>query len=446
MVIFAADNVQKLIIMKSIQSYRLLLPMILIWVMWMPVMATEPDLPREQGDTFEFSFYGETLNAASIKTVRVKSVRDDDVKEAWHKYRKRDAAPVLSSLRGLSDELGLNDWFVFELVRSYADELLGNSSPLDRVLLEHYLLVNMGYEVRLARTERQLVLLLPIEQEVYERCFVKINNKDYYLFFDDLESNEDEVSVLYPCDPSKNDVGKGQTISLLFDGSPLKIRSGEDKACELDDGRIRVSCTINEGVMKMLKDYPLMDLQSYVTSVVLPQFQDSILGQMKPQIEDMSQCEAANALLHFVQHVFAYENDQEYHGHEKVYFIEENFYYDYNDCEDRSILYAFLVRSLLGLDVQIVVYPDHECTAVRFTDCLTYGNGYYFGGEFYLICDPSYVGARIGKCMPKYRSLEPKIYVVKKSTLSDGYQSPLEPKLEKIVTVTNNPFDHLIAL
>lgn len=208
------------------------------WVMWVPGKAMEADLPLDEGETFEFSFYGETLNAASLKTVQVKSVHDDDVVEAWHKYKKIDITPVLSSLRGLSEELGLNDWFVFELVRSYADELLGHSSPMDRVLLEHYLLTNLGYDVRLARTERQLVLLLSIEQEVYERYYVKIGNKDYYLFYDDLDSNEDEVSVLYPCDPSKNDIGKGQSISLLFEGSPLKIRSGKEKACELDDGRI----------------------------------------------------------------------------------------------------------------------------------------------------------------------------------------------------------------
>lgn len=423
--------------MKSKQKYWQWLPIMAFWVMWMPGKAMEADLQLDEGETFEFSFYGETLNAASLKTVQVKSVHDYDVIEAWHKYKKNDIAPVLSSLRGLSEELGLNDWFVFELVRSYADELLGHSSPMDRVLLEHYLLTNLGYDVRLARTERQLVLLLPIEQEVYERCYVKIGNKDYYLFYDDLDSNEDEVSVLYPCDPSKNDIGKGQSISLLFEGSPLKIRSGKEKACELDDGRIRVACSVDEGVMKMLQNYPLMDLECYVTSVVLPQFQDSLLRQMRPQIEGLTQYEAANALLHFVQHVFAYENDLEYHGREKFYFIEENFYYDFNDCEDRSILYAFLVRSLLGLDVQLVVYPNHECTAVHFTDCLAYGNGYYYGGEFYVICDPSYVGARIGKCMPKYRALEPRIFYVKKSTPKGDDCSPLKPRLDKRVVAYN---------
>ena len=406
--------------------------------MTMPVGAKDvsPPLP---GNDVEFTFYGQTLNVAKLNTVKVKSVCDIDVSDAWHVYKKRNVAPVISSLRSLSTGMGLNDWFVFQLVRSYVDALLNNGSPMDRVVLEHFLLVGMGYDVRLARTERQLLLLVPFEQEVYEHGFVKVDGRDYYLFFDDLEANQDEKSVLYPCDPSKKDLGKGHALSLLFDGEPLKLRSGDDKYCELDDGKICLSCNVNEGVMDMLRNYPMMDLRCYVTSVVMPQFQHSILEQMKPQIEDMSQCEAANALLHFVQYVFDYENDNEMHGHEKAYFIEENFYYDKNDCEDRSILYAFLVRSLLDLDVQIVEYPGHECTGVHFTDCRTYGNGYYIDGEFYLICDPSYVGASIGRCMPKYRSLQPSVYVMKATTLGAAYQSPLQPSIEDIISVPEIP-------
>ena len=187
--------------------------------------------------------------------------------------------------------------------------------------------------------------------------------------------------------------------------------------------------------MEMLRNYPLMDPQSYVTSVVIPQFQHSILEQLKPQIEDLSQCEAANALLHFVQNAFEYENDRDSYGHEKLNFIEENFFYSKNDCDDRSILFAFLVHSLLGLDVQIVEYPGHECTGVRFTDCLSYGNGYYYGDDYYLICDPSYVGAGIGKCMPKYRSVRPRVYVMNKSTVNQNNNSPLKPVLDKAISI-----------
>ena len=424
-VIFAALNFRCLIMMKSLYVYRPLLFFLAVWMVSLTVRAGDAAPPQPAG-AMEFSFYGQELQAPRLNAVKVKSVCDYDVSTAWHDYQNRDVASVLESLRLLSSDMGLNDWFVFQLVRKYVDALLDTATPKDRVVLEHFLLVALGYDVRLARTEHQLLLLVPFEQEVYEQCFVKVNGKDYYLYYDDLEANEDERLTLHPCDPSKKDVGKGHALNLLFDREPLKVRSGEDKYCELDDGKIRFACNVNEGIMEMLRNYPLLDFRSYVTSVVMPQIQDSILGQMKPQLEDMTQCEAANALLHFVQHVFNYENDLESHGREKVYFIEENFYYDKNDCDDRSVLYAFLVRSLLDLDVQIVEYPGHECTAVHFTDCITYGSGYYVDGEFYLICDPSYVGAPIGRCMPKYRTIQPQVYVVK-SAMGDANQSPLSP-------------------
>lgn len=431
-----------LIIMAHIGIYRRLALCCLAWLLIVPVFADEKacpmavDVPTLDSELV-FSFYGKSLQVAKLHPAKVQSMGESDVAEAWNSYKNKvEVDAVLSSLRTLSDELGLNDWFVFELVRDYVNALLNNCSPLDRMVLDHYLLVGMGYDVRLARTERQLVLLVPIKQAVYEHQFVRVGDKEFYLFFDDEESAEEKLSVIVACDPSKKDVGEGHSINLLFDNTSLKVRSGEDRLCELDDGKIRITCTVNEGIMEMLRNYPMMDLQNYVTSVVMPQFQDTILGQLRPQIEDMTQCEAANALLHFVQYVFGYENDSVSHGREKAYFVEENFYYNNNDCEDRSILYAFLVRSLLGLDVQIVEYPGHECTAVHFTDCLTYGNGYYFGGEFYLICDPSYIGATIGKCMPEFRLVEPRVYIVRNSTREkDGHHSPLHPRLDKMVRV-----------
>lgn len=429
--------------MKSTHKYRLWLSVIIIL---MATLSATPQgniclassvnsISHVQDNELVFSFYGKSLQAAKIKTNKVKSTNEFDVAQAWQNYKRVEVEKVCSSLRSLATELGLNDWFILELVRSYVDELLISGSPMDRVVLEHYLLVAMGYDVRIARTEHQLLLLVPIKQQIYEHGFVRADGKEYYLFFDDLEDHADDVTFIQPCDPSKNDVGKGQSFSLLFDNTTLNVRYGEDYTCVLDDGNISVTYSVNEGLMEMLRNYPLMDPQSYVTSVVIPQFQHSILEQLKPQIEDLSQCEAANALLHFVQNAFEYENDRDSYGHEKLNFIEENFFYSKNDCDDRSILFAFLVHSLLGLDVQIVEYPGHECTGVRFTDCLSYGNGYYYGDDYYLICDPSYVGAGIGKCMPKYRSVSPRVYVMNTSTVNQNNNSPLKPVLEKAISI-----------
>ena len=211
--------------------------------------------------------------------------------------------------------------------------------------------------------------------------------------------------------------------------------------CDFDDGQIHITCKVNPLVMKMLRNYPLMDLQCYASSVVLPQFHVAIQEQLMAQLEGMSQCDAADALLHFVQYVFGYEDDVEQYGQEKVNFVEENFFYDNNDCEDRSILYAFLINSLLGLDVQFIHYPGHECTGVRFTECLTRGNGYYYGGDYYLICDPSYIGGTIGRCMPKYRSVQPVVKSMIPVSAFDSESSPLVPRLDKRLILSDITLD-----
>lgn len=422
------------------QVIRHLLMFCLIASMSLPLLAggeaSSASMPN-----FEFPYYGQTLTATAIDAIKVKSVRDHDVARAWREYQQRDAESVLSFLRGISDQLGLNDWFVFQLVRSYVDGLLVDATPIDRVLLEHYLLVKLNYDVRLARTERQLILMVPFDQEVYEHEFIRVGGKDYYLFFDDLEADRNEKSVIYPCDPSKKDIGKGRIFSLSFDDKPLTLPSAGNRLCDFDDGMIRLSCEVSPCLMKMLNDYPLMDLRFYAVSVVLPQFRAAIEDQLRPQLEGMSQCDAADVLLHFVQSVFGYQDDLDQFGRDKVNFVEENFYYDNNDCDDRSVLFAYLVNSLLGLDVQFVQYPGHDCTGVRFTECSTMGNGYYIGDDYYLICDPSYVGATIGRCMPMFSSTKPVVKTMHPVLASDGLTTPLEPRLDKRLIVADISLD-----
>ena len=410
---------------------------------------SEPPLVQEAGaaitldNEVAFSFYGNSLRAARLRPVKVASVREHDVFSAWRDYQKVDLSPVLASLGELSDSLGLNDWFVLELVRNYADGLLPSGTAMDRVLLEYYVLSSMGYDIKLARSDHQLILLVPFEQEVYEHYFIHIDDKDYYLIYDNLDSNLSEKSVLYPCDPPSINKGadRGRSLGLLFENKALNVSTGDDWLCDFDDGMIHVSCMVSPCVMRMLRDYPLMDLQCYATSVVLPQFHAAIEEQLMPQLEGMSQCDAADALLHFVQSVFGYETDTIQFGREKVNFVEENFYYENNDCDDRSVLFAYLVSSLLGLDVQFVHYPGHDCTAVRFTECNTRGNGYYYGDDYYLICDPSYIGAPIGRCMPRFRSVKPAVKTMLPILASDGKTTPLEPRLDRRLFVADISVD-----
>ena len=118
--------------------------------------------------------------------------------------------------------------------------------------------------------------------------------------------------------------------------------------------------------------------------------------------------EAANMLIDFVQTAFAYQTDGEQFGYEKPFFVDELFYYPYCDCEDRSILYSRLVRSLLNLDVVLLDYPNHIATAVCFTEQVE-GDYILVNGKKYVICDPTYIGASIGMAMPQFKSVAAKV-------------------------------------
>jgi len=367
-----------------------------------PIKPIKPTL----APTLNFNFYGVEVKAAKLNTYKVTSLDPSSISSAWKKYQNADINEAKNSLELISKSFGLNDWFTFELVRGYVDALLKSESSSDRILLQHFLLANLGYDVRLGRTNKQLLLLIPFKQKMYERSYLKIDGTNYYIFFDKISPITESSMGIYTCELPA-DAYKGESLSLIFAGYGLSLTNGENKTCSLTDGRLRITGTINRGMMEMLRHYPQMDVPYYAESNVLPTLHRDILNQLKPQLSGMSQRQAANALLHFVQYAFDYATDGEQHGFEKPYFIEENFYYPKNDCEDRSIFYAFLIHNLLGLDVHLVQYPGHECTAVCFSDSSIYGDAYTYGGKTYVICDPTYIGSTIGQCMPTYVNVKP---------------------------------------
>lgn len=106
-------------------------------------------------------------------------------------------------------------------------------------------------------------------------------------------------------------------------------------------------------------------------------------------------------LLKFLQYDFDYSTDEDQFGYEKPFFLEENFVYPANDCEDRSILFSYLVRNLLGLDVILLNYPNHVATAVCFNEDVP-GDSVWFCGRRFTVCDPTYIGSYAGMTMTGY--------------------------------------------
>ena len=126
---------------------------------------------------------------------------------------------------------------------------------------------------------------------------------------------------------------------------------------------------------------------------------ESLYPALRKQLQGLSQLEAVERLLNWVQTAFVYEYDENVWGHDRAFFAEETLYYPKCDCEDRSILLSRLVRDLLGMKTVLVYYPGHLAMAVGFTEDVR-GDFLTLGGERYIVCDPTYINARVGRTMP----------------------------------------------
>jgi len=151
-------------------------------------------------------------------------------------------------------------------------------------------------------------------------------------------------------------------------------------------------------------------LKVYFDGAVAGITQASVNTNFTPLIRNKSPQEAVNLLLDFVQQL-PYQKDGEQFGYEKFFFPAENLHYSYGDCEDRSGLFAYLVRELLGLKVTGLEYPGHIATAVHLPGLET-NYSFKYKGDKYLICDATYKGAPMGQVIPRCQKKEARVLVL----------------------------------
>ena len=140
--------------------------------------------------------------------------------------------------------------------------------------------------------------------------------------------------------------------------------------------------------------------RSYAVAPLSDEFKEGIYVDLKNFLEGKSKLEAVEILLNFVQTAFEYEYDNVVWGEDRAFFPEETLFYPYADCEDRSILFSRLVKDIVGLRVALVYYPGHLAAAVNF-DTDVAGDFVMVDGVRFVICDPTFIGAGVGRSMSR---------------------------------------------
>lgn len=352
-------------------------------------------------------FYGRELSIAmseEVASMRLGGIQERKVARYWKRLVDCYADLCAASLDRQRRNLYLNDWGLFDLTRHLAATVYPGQ-PDEQAVLTTFLMDALHYDVRVGRMDDRLVILVNTGSRLYDIPYVEIDTVRYYAF-----GNTGHNGRLHTY--GRQMKGANRPIGMHIAYSPRLGKALSDRTYRFALSGRKVEIRVNRPLIDFYARYPQTELTVYANAAMEETLATALERELRPLMENRSPAEALNLLLQFMQQGFTYQTDRNQFGREKNFFCEENFYYPANDCEDRAILFAHMVKILLGYDVVLLEYPDHVATAVALPGEKVRGYHLDIQGKRYMVCDPTCMGSVIGDLGGKYRNKKANVILI----------------------------------
>lgn len=351
------------------------------------------------GRTEPVKFYGieEQVRLPEEQALFLGSLDNSAIADAWEKLNRSGIDNTISDCLRIRDKYDLCDWAYLQLLES-----VGKAYGRDRneaTLLMALLYSQSGYQMRIGKDRDRLILLFGSLHKIYEKGYYIVDGISFYPYGDTPRTME-ICRGSYP----------GETPMSLLIEKEQRLGGALTAPHTYTSSRypgVTAVARVPEQLLAFYTSYPTSSIGDnpvtrwaiYANTPLAQATRETLYPQLREALQGSTKLDAANRLLNWVQTGFEYAFDSDIWGEDRAFFAEETLFYPYNDCEDRSILFSRLVRDLLGLEVALVYYPDHLATAVRF-DSEVEGATVTIDGKKFVVCDPTFVGAPVGRQMP----------------------------------------------
>ena len=384
-------------------------------VVYAPIIPTilppAPPQPKPiplAAEMLEIMFFG---NAVQFKfdpkwqSYRLNTgAKPEVMSDFWTMMSGSNYEPTISAVSNARRDLRLDDWGGVTLWRSVVQSLQPGHSSEQNLLL-WFFLVKSGYDVRLGYSGSDVHLFVAMKQPVYATKYTKVGNQTYYAVL--AADYGDSIRSFYTYDANYPVKLRALDIQSAATGFNKPVAANRILAFEYKGKNIKLTVPYDRGLIEYMASFPQSEFELYFDTDGSSLLRHGLLDQLKKYTAIMNEEEKVDFLLAFVQKAFAYKTDNEQFGREKYFFVEESLYFPYNDCEDRSVLFSWLVRELTGLKVIGLLYPGHMSTAVALSHPKAGSYSVNYNGQQYVIADPTYIGASVGTPMPSYAKLKP---------------------------------------
>lgn len=372
----------------------------------MPLPSSLPiSIPAHQ---LEKRFYGVTIawNKPEFHLPHLAGVTEAEIANYWTALAKLPYDSWATQLMHWKSALKLNGWGLYLLINEAFTVYAPGGTKNEQVIFTVFTLNQLGYRAKIGRVEQELLPLIAFECNLFNTSFF-IYGKTVYSV---VNREHKDLSLVQSCRMEYG--GATKLLDMSVQSSPLLAPAVITKTVK--DKKRSYELCFNKNLVDWYATYPCVDFFIYAEAAPDKNFLQSVKQQIQPVIEGLSQEQAVNELLHFVQFAFDYMTDEKQYGYERWFFAEETLASSHSDCEDRAILFAQLVRTLLDMPVVLIYYSGrHLATAVKFHNPQMKGDYITVDGQKYLLCDPTYIGADIGMSMPSVRTIPAEVIKLK---------------------------------
>ena len=359
-------------------------------------------------DTLDIMFYGNAMQFSfdpQWKSYRLTgSAKPEAMSAFWTMMSGSKYEPTIQAIANARRDLKMDDWGGVTLWRAVVQSMQPERKSEQNLLL-WYFLVKSGYDVRLGYAGNDVHLFVAMKQPVYATKYTKVGDQTYYAAL--AEDHGDSIRSFYTYEASYPNKLKPLDIQSASTGFAKTVAAQRALAFNYKGKIIKLNVPYDRRLVEYLNSFPQSEFELYFDTDGSSLVRHGLLDELKKYTATMGEEEAVDFLLSFTQQAFPYKTDNDQFGRERYFFVEESLFFPYNDCEDRSVLFSWLVRELVGIKVIGLLYPGHMTTAVALKHTKSEFSRLNYHGTQYAIADPTYIGATVGMAMPSYEKLKP---------------------------------------
>lgn len=371
-----------------------------------------PVVPKEEPyKKVSVGYFGTivTVGFPTNDNLKLRSLDENAIADAWKQLSGSKYDITLKTALDARSTNKLCDWGYMKMLQAVTEKQYGKTN--EAVLAQAFLMTQSGYRVRLGKDDKKLYLLVASLYTIFNMRYYQLDGFKFYNVSNDQNAHIHITKAKWE---------KEQSLSLQLTQLPLLGNNPTPKRTLTSKKGVTSSVSLNKNLIDFFNTYPQACFNgdqkthwaAYANTPIEQSVKDMLYPPLKKTINGMSEKDAVGILLNWVQTAFVYGYDNKIWGGERAFFAQETLYYPYCDCEDRAILFSRLVRDLTGLDVVLLYYPGHMATAVAFNEEVN-GDWLKYKNRKYVVCDPTFINAGVGRTMTGMNNQEAQIIALK---------------------------------